>query len=89
VHPVGTFTGRPVVTETFVRDVVADGRTGSTWPSQLPKRIVPPAGFLSNPDVLAFIRRRIEPGGSPACHAVAISRKPAQNPGVVGIAARC
>lgn len=120
VHPVGRFTGRPVLTETFVRDVVADGRTGSTWPFQLPKPIVPlagtrvhvrerlaagddmvpavslaatyandptlvvkpwgngtrqphdlswnatkgsvrHAGFLSNPDVLAFVRRRIAP----------------------------
>lgn len=118
-HPLPLFSSRPITTETFVRAVVADGRSGSVWPFERSGPITPPAGstyhvreklaagddmvpavslqatyandprivvrswgngtpaagrrwmttsgsvrhagFLGNPDVLAFIRRRIGP----------------------------
>jgi hypothetical protein len=45
-HPRGGFFNRPIVTETFVRAVVADGRSGSVWPFQSARPITPPAGSV-------------------------------------------
>lgn len=45
-HPRGGFFSRPIMTETFVRAVVADGRSGSVWPFQAPSPITPPAGSV-------------------------------------------
>jgi len=45
-HPRGGFFDRPIATETFVRAVVADGRSGSVWPFQSPRPITPPAGSV-------------------------------------------
>lgn len=44
VNPRAWLTGWPVTTETYVRELVADGRTGSIWPFQLSHRIRPAAG---------------------------------------------
>ncbi|MFM8290542.1 MAG: dockerin type I domain-containing protein [Planctomycetia bacterium] len=45
-HPRSVFFKRPIVTETFVRAVVADGRSGSVWPFQSPRPITPPTGSV-------------------------------------------
>jgi hypothetical protein len=45
-HPRGGFFNQPIVTETFVRAVVADGRSGSVWPIQSRSPITPPAGSV-------------------------------------------
>lgn len=118
-HPLERVSRQPIMTETFVRAIVADGRSGSVWPFQESRPITPPAGsiyhmrerlasgddmvpgvsleatyandprivvrawgngkpstsrswtptngsvrhatFLGNPDILAFIRRRVSP----------------------------
>ncbi len=46
VHPREWFWNRPLPTETFVRNAVGDGRTGSIWPFQSPRRITPAAGTV-------------------------------------------
>ena len=45
-HPRGGLFNKPIVTETLVRSVVADGRSGSVWPFQAPTAITPPAGSV-------------------------------------------
>ena len=45
-HPLPLFSSRPITTETFVRAVVADGRSGSVWPFQVSRPITPPAGSV-------------------------------------------
>jgi len=44
VYPRSWLTNRVITTETLVREVVADGKTGSIWPFQSLARITPAAG---------------------------------------------
>jgi hypothetical protein len=46
VHPRAWLTGWAVTTETYVREVIADGSTGSIWPFQSSHRIRPAAGTI-------------------------------------------
>ena len=64
--PRGGFFSQPVLTETFVRAVVADGRSGSVWLFQAPAPITPPAGsvFLGRGDASGR-RRHGAPGLAP------------------------
>lgn len=45
-HPLALLSRRPITTETFVRAVVADGRSGSVWPFEVSRPITPPAGSV-------------------------------------------
>ncbi|MGI9177000.1 MAG: hypothetical protein ACR2IT_03990, partial [Pirellulales bacterium] len=44
VYPRAWITNRLITTETFVREVVGDGRTGSIWPFESPHRVTPALG---------------------------------------------
>lgn len=46
VHPREWLWNRAVLTETFVREVVGDGRTGSIWPFQSARRVTPAKGAV-------------------------------------------
>ncbi|MFM8496604.1 MAG: dockerin type I domain-containing protein [Planctomycetia bacterium] len=75
-HPRGGFFNQPIVTETFVRAVVADGRSGSVWPFQAPTPITPPAGSV-------YLVRETLPAGDDMVPSVSLRATYADDPRIV------
>jgi len=75
-HPRGGFFKQPILTETFVRAVVADGRSGSVWPLQSPTPITPPAGSVYH------VREKL-PAGDDTVPSVSLRATYADDPRIV------
>ncbi|MFM8292900.1 MAG: hypothetical protein ACKOC4_14545 [Planctomycetia bacterium] len=75
-HPRGGLFNRPIVTETSVHSVVADGRNGSVWPFQSPRPITPPAGSV-------YHVRETRPAGDDMVPSVSLRATYAGDPRIV------